>query len=135
MTPKRPNNFWRDLVLRALMHMGDVADVRDIVEWVGCRADLTERERGTTRPGNRPRYAQTVRSVARAGEWNHLRVVAEGNSGEVFVNSQSLGTFRLGGVTHAGDIAVTTANDAGDEIDGSVTKVTDIVAIDLGGGA
>ncbi len=87
--------------------------------------------------GTDPEAGQDIDSIwARnltigAQQWNRFRVVAEGDSSEVFINGNSVGTFRLDGLTHAGDVAVTTGNYSGHELDGSVTEVTDIVAMDL----
>ncbi len=60
-----------------------------------------------------------------SGEWNHLKVIAIGSSGEFFVNGRRVATLDLSGATHAGDVAVATGIYQGGERAGSVTKVED----------
>ena len=57
-----------------------------------------------------------------AGGRNHLRVVAIGDRGWLFVNSNFVSSFDLGGVTGPGYIAVVTGAYTGDEVAGAVTR-------------
>ena len=57
-----------------------------------------------------------------AGGRNHLRVVAIGERGWLFVNGEFVSSLDLSDVTGAGDVAVITGAFEGDEISGSVTR-------------
>ena len=57
-----------------------------------------------------------------AGGRNHLRVVAIGERGWLFVNGEFVSTFDMGGATKTGDVAVITGAYTGDEVAGAVTR-------------
>ena len=57
-----------------------------------------------------------------AGGQNHLRVVAIGDRGWLFVNGDFVASFDLGGVTGPGLVAVITGAYTGDEVAGAVTQ-------------
>ena len=57
-----------------------------------------------------------------AGGQNHVRVVAIGDRGWLFVNSNFVSSFDLGNVTGPGLVAVITGAYTGDEVAGEVTR-------------
>ena len=59
---------------------------------------------------------------ANAGGRNHLRVVAIGERGWLFVNGEFVSTLDIGRVTKSGDVAVITGAHSGDEVSGAVTR-------------
>ena len=56
---------------------------------------------------------------------NHLRVIAVGERGWIFVNHDFVANFDLSSTTHPGDVAVITRADTGNEVNGAVTPFKD----------
>ena len=59
------------------------------------------------------------------GGRNHLMVVAIGERGWFFVNSEFVAALDLTAVTHSGDVSVITGAFAGDEVAGAITRFED----------
>ena len=57
-----------------------------------------------------------------AGSRNHLRVVAVGGHGFLFVNNYFVSLIDLASVTESGDVAIITGAFTGDEVEGAVTR-------------
>ena len=77
--------------------------------------------------GAAPPYQQIAAGTLRdldlgAGGRNHLRVVAIGDRGWLFVNGDFVSSFDLGNVTGPGLVAVITGAYTGDEVAGAVTR-------------
>ena len=64
----------------------------------------------------------TLKLNTDAGGWNHLRVVAIGERGWLFVNGEFVSTLDLSAVSSLGDVAVITGQFIGDEVAGAVTR-------------
>ena len=66
-----------------------------------------------------------------AGGQNHLRVVAIGDLGWLFVNGDFVSSFDLGNVTGPGLVAVVTGAYTGDEVAGAVTRFENFKGYEL----
>ena len=62
---------------------------------------------------------------------NHLRVIAIGERGWLFVNNEFIANFDLSSVTSAGDVSAITGAYAGDEVEGAVTRYKDFTVDSL----
>ena len=65
------------------------------------------------------------------GGRNHVRVVAIGDRGWLFINANFVSSFDLGDVTGAGEVAVVTGAYTGDEVQGAVTRFKDFKGYQL----
>ena len=65
------------------------------------------------------------------GGRNHVRVVAIGDRGWLFINSNFVSSFDLGDVTGPGEVAVVTGAYTGDEVEGAVTRFRDFKGYQL----
>ena len=65
------------------------------------------------------------------GGRNHVRVVAIGDLGWLFINSNFVSSFDLGDVTGPGEVAVVTGAYTGDEVEGAVTRFRDFKGYQL----
>ena len=66
-----------------------------------------------------------------AGGRNHVRVVAIGDRGWLFVNGNFVSSFDLGNVTGPGLVAVVTGAYAGDEVAGAVTRFVELQGLSI----
>ena len=87
--------------------------------------------RWEVKSGAAPPYQQIAAGTLRdldlsAGGRNHLRVVAIGDRGWLFVNGDFVSSFDLGNVTGPGLVAVITGAYTGDEVAGAVTRFVEL---------
>ena len=78
-------------------------------------------ELGSGDQSERRHEGRTSLLATKAGERNHLRVVAIGERGWFYLNGQLVSTIDLTGAVHSGDIAVTTGFYVGTQTAGSNT--------------
>ena len=92
--------------------------------------------RWEVKSGAAPPYQQIAAGTLRdldlsAGGRNHLRVVAIGDRGWLFVNGDFVSSFDLGNVTGPGLVAVITGAYTGDEVAGAVTRFVNFKGYEL----